>query len=218
MLVHEVNSVARCGWNRGASRLPPMAKRARKELEPWQQQDAARLRALWLKAKSADPDLSQRKFAEDNHIGDESQGIVWQYINGAIPLNLDVAVKFADGLNCDVRDFSPTLADRRTKLTEPSDGRLPFAYDIPQDLADELLAYFEQLSSAQRNELLKNMREVVEANEVVRSRLNVTRLSHPEDDHVAKALTKVPSRLPQDEPKRRGRRQLPLLKGLRKPQ
>lgn len=185
-----------------------MARSGRKPLEDWQKSDATRLKALWDKR---DPKVSQAAFAVAQGIG-ETQGIVWQYLNGAIPLNLDVAVKFADGLKCDVRDFSPTLAERRAKLTEPPDGRLPFDYDIPQDQADELLAYFEQLSGAQRKALLTSMREAVDANDLIKRSFQIPALQHPEDTHVAKALTKAPSRAPSGAAPARSRQQLPLFK------
>jgi SOS-response transcriptional repressor LexA len=76
----------------------------RRPLEQWQIDDAARLRALF-EAKAG---MSQEKFGQAYGIG--SQGAVWQYLEGRIPLNLEVALKFADGLKVDVHEISPSLA------------------------------------------------------------------------------------------------------------
>lgn len=72
-------------------------------MDQWQIDDAARLRALF-DAQS----LTQEAFGERYGIG--SQSLVWQYLNGYIPLNLHAAARFAVGLKCEVADFSPRLA------------------------------------------------------------------------------------------------------------
>lgn len=76
-----------------------------KPLTQWQKEDAARLKALF-----ANQRLSQEAFGERHHIG--TQGVVWQYLNGKIPLNLNAALKFARGIGCDVAEFSPRLAEQ----------------------------------------------------------------------------------------------------------
>lgn len=101
-----------------------MASKARKQLEQWQKEDADRLLAFWEAAKAANPKLSQRQFAEDHQIGDGSQGILWQYIRGVIPLNVDAAIRFAKGFGCKVSDFSPRLEAERQRLAA-GDGQLP---------------------------------------------------------------------------------------------
>lgn len=81
----------------------------RKPLERWQLEDAARLRKLFAdRAK-----MSQEKFGQTYAIG--TQGAVWQYLEGRIPLNLSVALKFADGLSVPLREISPQLADEVDK-------------------------------------------------------------------------------------------------------
>lgn len=84
--------------------LAHMTKPPRKPLASWQKEDAARLKALF---DSAALD-TQEDFGLRNGIG--SQALVWQYLNGYIPLNLRAALKFARGLGCSVAEFSPTLA------------------------------------------------------------------------------------------------------------
>lgn len=76
-----------------------------KQLEPWQAEDAARLKALF---DGPANELSQLKFGAEFEIG--SPGMVWQYISGHRPLNIRAAVAFAKGLKCKIEDFSPTIA------------------------------------------------------------------------------------------------------------
>lgn len=76
-----------------------------KLLEPWQAEDAARLKALFLRQEK-----SQAQFGYDFDIG--TQGMVWQYLAARRPLNIEAAVAFAKGLNVGISEFSPTLAEK----------------------------------------------------------------------------------------------------------
>ena len=58
--------------------------------------------------------ISQREFAAKYAIG--TPGNLWQYLNGRRALNLDVAVKIAKGLDVEVKDFSPRLAEKAREL------------------------------------------------------------------------------------------------------
>lgn len=78
-----------------------------KQLEPWQVADADRLTKLFEAKKS---DISQAEFGARHGIG--TQGMVWQYLSGTRPLNIDAAVAFAKGLDVGIADFSPTIAAR----------------------------------------------------------------------------------------------------------
>nr|DAE41678.1 MAG TPA: LexA-like protein [Bacteriophage sp.] len=60
-------------------------------------------------------DISQREFASRYKIG--TPGNLWQYLNGRRPLNLEVAIKIADGLGISVEDFSERLSRQRARLT-----------------------------------------------------------------------------------------------------
>lgn len=83
----------------------------RKPLETWQREDAKRLRDLW-EAKRPKLDgkpMSQEMFAETYL--NASQGALFQYVDGRIPLNLDAAIKFAKGLAVTVSEISPTLGE-----------------------------------------------------------------------------------------------------------
>jgi hypothetical protein len=55
--------------------------------------------------------------------------MVWQYLNGHRPLNLQAAVKFAKGLGVQLHDFSPRLAAQAKAATlgtsEPIQAREP---------------------------------------------------------------------------------------------
>lgn len=84
--------------------LPEVVKR--KPLERHQLEDAARLRKIW---EEQNPPISQQRFAAD-YFDSATQGTVWQYLNGRIPLNLEAAIKFAKGLKVKVSDISPSLA------------------------------------------------------------------------------------------------------------
>jgi transcriptional regulator with XRE-family HTH domain len=53
--------------------------------------------------------LSQEEFGREYGIG--TQGMVWQYLNGYTPLNIEVAWKFAEGLRCTIKDISPQMDD-----------------------------------------------------------------------------------------------------------
>lgn len=75
---------------------------------PEQKEDAKRLKAIWL-AKKAELGLTQQTFGSRYDIGD--QGLVTQYLNGIIPLNLKAAIRFAKGLKVGVSDFSPSLGE-----------------------------------------------------------------------------------------------------------
>lgn len=86
------------------------------KIEPVHIEEAEKLRRIF--DGRPHPRLSQAKFGDQYEIG--SQGVVWQYLNARIPLNVEQAVRFARGLNCSVADFSPRLA---AELAELTDGR-----------------------------------------------------------------------------------------------
>lgn len=211
MLFGAVNSITR--WRRTSApiRLPGMAAKQRKPLAQWQVEDAQRLRTLFEKSS-----LSQGAFAAAN---EWTQGNVWQYLHGKIPLNVAAAIRFAAALGCRVADFSPRLEAERERLAAAG-GVLTVPENLSPHVAQDVLAYTAQLSPAQQKELVKNLKDAAHANELVKGTLKVPELRHPEDTHVAKAY-KPASRLKvdsteDDERERFVRRQLPLF-GKRKP-
>lgn len=66
-----------------------------------------RLQALFGDEARRPPWMTQEKFGAEYGIG--SQGMVWQYLNGYTPLNIEAAAKFAQGLRCTIRDISPEM-------------------------------------------------------------------------------------------------------------
>jgi transcriptional regulator with XRE-family HTH domain len=65
--------------------------------------------------------MSQAEFGAEYGLG--TQGMVWQYLNGYTPLNYDAAAKFAKGLRCMIRDFSPEMSDALEAEIIPVLGR-----------------------------------------------------------------------------------------------
>jgi hypothetical protein len=65
--------------------------------------------------------MSQEEFGAAFSLG--TQGMVWQYLNGYTPLNIEAAAKFARGLRCTIRDISPQMADELEGLILPVLGR-----------------------------------------------------------------------------------------------
>lgn len=66
--------------------------------------------------------MSQLDFAEKFGLG--TQGMVWQYLSGYRPLNIEAAAKFAKGLNCRIDDFSPEMAQALREEILPVVGRV----------------------------------------------------------------------------------------------
>jgi hypothetical protein len=93
----------------------------KKPLTPEQKADADRLLALWTawqertKAEGKKP-LTQGEFGYRYEIG--SQGMVWQYLHGATPLNLKAVMAFAVAMDCRVEDISPE-AGKAVALVTP---------------------------------------------------------------------------------------------------
>ncbi|MET0319398.1 MAG: LexA family transcriptional regulator [Duganella sp.] len=98
-------------------------------LESWQQDDAARLRAL---LAAREPKLSQADFGAQFGLG--SQGMVWQYVAGRRPLNIKAATAFARGLGVPVDAFSPTIALQIAEASRSVHGvDMPDARSITDD-------------------------------------------------------------------------------------
>ena len=108
-----------------------MPRAARKsELTSEQAADAQRLKALFVKWQKGPDGLSQEQFAEKFQIG--SQGYLTQLLNGYRPLNAKIAARFAAGMQCEVKDFSPTLAAEIADVAAAI--RSPIAKRPPQKL------------------------------------------------------------------------------------
>lgn len=105
----------------------------RGELTPEQREDSKRLKALF-EARST---LSQDAFAQAFDL--KSQSLVGQYLNGAIPLNLTAALRFARGLAVDISAFSPSLGAEIEHLTKGDTHVLAAVLDV-MDLGDRIEA------------------------------------------------------------------------------
>ncbi|RYF58459.1 MAG: hypothetical protein EOO27_12480 [Comamonadaceae bacterium] len=77
------------------------------KLEPWQLEDAARLRALYEAYRKAGG-LKQDEFAE--RFGLRSQANLGHYLHARRPLNIEQAKNFATGMGVGVDQFSPRIA------------------------------------------------------------------------------------------------------------
>lgn len=134
-----------------------------------------RLETLWEERRPAG--MSQDAFGARYGIG--TQGMVSQYILGRRPLNIEAAVKFAEGLDCTVADISPDLAAWIKQQVLPVlggvgvDKRLAQPTDRSQERTTpderELLQTYRKLRELGRGELLLRIgKEVLE--DVLRGR------------------------------------------------
>jgi hypothetical protein len=106
--------------------------------------------------------LTQAAFGVQYDIG--SQAVVWQYLNGTIPLNLRVATGFARGLKCRIADFSPRLAKEASALTsgqvgQVGDEKILSFLDLNRTEA-QLVALFRDLDEDRRADLLQHINKL----------------------------------------------------------
>lgn len=89
-------------------------KEPKRGIEPWQIEDAKRLRELFdvkkAEAKRNGERLTQEMLAE--LAGIPSTAMTWQYLAGHRALNIKSAAGFAKALGVAVGDFSPALAEQ----------------------------------------------------------------------------------------------------------
>ena len=84
--------------------MTSMAKK--KPLTAAQTEEARVLKNLWLSYKDRHSYCTQTWLAEKFGI---TQGAIYQYLAGVIPLNLEIALKFAKEFGVQVKDFSPSI-------------------------------------------------------------------------------------------------------------
>lgn len=125
-----------------------MATKPRKPISPLRREDAARLKMLW---DNRQPKVSQMEFALQTGIGD-TQGIIWQYLNGHIPLNMAVTIKFAQGLGCKVADISPEFASQLDAVCDG--GAIPPVLRNDM-LLRQLITLYAGLSHESRDQLVQ---------------------------------------------------------------
>ena len=140
MLLYESSALATFGRVIEKSNKPAM--------EPWQQQDAARLKLLYEEYRR-NGGLKQEEFAPK--YGLKSQSNMGHYLNARRPLNLRAAVGFAEGMGVPIERFSPRLAAEASKAAPLSRNTAePAPWPFPKveqkkvlALGPELLAQLE---------------------------------------------------------------------------
>lgn len=101
--------------------------------------------------------MTQAAFGTEYGIG--AQSVVWQYLNGTIPLNLRAATGFARGLNVKLADFSPRLAKEQAALAPATPPAAKTALQSVLELnqiEQQLLGMYRDLTPEQQNDLLQH--------------------------------------------------------------
>jgi transcriptional regulator with XRE-family HTH domain len=83
--------------------------------------------AIFEEYKNKHGGLTQAELADD--LGFSTQSSVSQYLKGKIPLNLDVAIKFAKRFECPVSDFSPSIQAEIDRIAVFASEKLGKAFD-----------------------------------------------------------------------------------------
>lgn len=115
--------------------------------------EAKRLRSLWSRSRRK---LSQAEFGDRFNIGNQSA--VGQFLRGDVPLSLNAAIGFAEGLRCGIDEFSLRLSRLAAiaGVYATAQGRSPLMqYDLTALSRDELnhVLLLRQLSPADRASL-----------------------------------------------------------------
>lgn len=120
------------------------------KVTPETQEEAKRLRDLW----DSRPHPGQAEFGEKFGIGNQSA--VSQFLRGVVPLSLNAAAGFAQGLGCRVDDFSPRLAAEAATIASMVPGEL-----MTPELA-ELAAQVSKLPPKHRHVALAHIRQILD--------------------------------------------------------
>lgn len=134
-------------------------------------QEAARLRSLW---DAREVKLSQAEFGDKHKIGNQSA--VGQFLRGGVPLSLNAAKGFAEGLKCQIDDFSPRLA--KIAIEAGMLASAPEAPATPPDLTAlnkmelQLVMLFRSLSHGDQEDLLQHVNHLYVRRNPTRSPAN----------------------------------------------
>ena len=143
MLLVDVNSFVSCGQYSGANNGQMSTRSSADTLSKDPAEDAERLRELFKRSGQ-----NQTEFAEKYGLG--SQGQLWQLLNvdkkGGRPLNIMAAIKFAEGLNVRVSDFSPSLQEAIDRL-------VPFASESVKKVQEPGVKYRIEPENARRTDI-----------------------------------------------------------------
>jgi transcriptional regulator with XRE-family HTH domain len=126
----------------------PQHENRRAKVTPETKEESKKLRELW----DSRSHPSQAEFGELYGVGNQSA--VSQFLRGYAPLSLKAAYGFAQGLGCQISDFSQRLASEAAAIGGMVGGR-----SSPE--LEQLAEALETLSPRWRDWLLMNMREAV---------------------------------------------------------
>lgn len=137
----------------------------RKPLEDWQLADAVRLKALFANRQDK---VSQAEFASRHKFG-ETQGIVWQYLNGRIPLNIKALLKFSRALGVGPDEISPRLSQSLDQVptVRPMLQQTLAIYVTEPERQKRLLELYDKLRREQQDEFLQRIEAAASANEAI---------------------------------------------------
>lgn len=153
-----------------------------KELSNEQREDAARLRKIWAEKKP----MTQERFAAEYGLG--TQGNLTQYLNGHIPVNLEAAIRFANGLGVSVEDISPRLAKITAMLPRSmSAPQLPLQVEV---LVERVMAITPEQRQEFLNAVLPQLGAAIDANLKTQQFLKdkLKRIKTVGNDHIERAF------------------------------
>lgn len=161
----------------GAHTLRPMSENKRGKVTELNKEESRLLRAIWDAASKDRP--SQGQFGEIYGIG--SQAAVGHFLNGHAAISLKAARGFAEGLKCEISDFSPRLAEEAAQL-----GRFAGAMSDQIDMTAlgrmemQLVMLFRGLNAEQRDELMQHANNLFVATHPAPSSANpFSKAPHP---------------------------------------
>ena len=100
---------------------------------------AINLKRLWENAKAERPQLTQEAAALDMGM---TQGAINQYLNGKIPLNVEVTLKFSKLLNVSPLAIRPDLGELlHTLILTKDDFLTRMASDLPPQVTRDILEH-----------------------------------------------------------------------------
>jgi transcriptional regulator with XRE-family HTH domain len=104
--------------------------RTRRELTQDEEADTARLSKLW---QTKAPELMVNQKTASEEFGFKNQSAVSQYLRGRIPLNMNIAAKFAQYLQVPLADISPRFAMATNNVCDIN-GEIGFLHRMNQAL------------------------------------------------------------------------------------
>jgi hypothetical protein len=136
----------------GTNTLRVMTDNKRGTVTELNKEESRKLRAIWDGTREKP---SQAAFGEMFGIG--SQAAVGHFLNGHAAISLKAARGFAEGLKCDISDFSPRLAEEAAKLGKAA-GAMSDQIDMTAlgRMELQLVMLFRGLSAEHKDELMQH--------------------------------------------------------------